>query len=112
MIRHMPRRVVSLYLFLIAILSTSYVQAQQRKSNYQVAAIAFYNFENFYDTVDDPKVLDEDFTPGGIYHYTTAVYRAKVHNLATVLKALGTEVTQDGAVLIGGVEIESESVIR
>lgn len=79
---------------------------------YQVAAIAFYNFENLFDTVDDPKKFDEDFTPAGDYHYTDAIYRAKLHNLATVLQQLGTEVTPDGPALIGTAEIENDRVLQ
>lgn len=27
--------------------------------------IVFYNFENLFDTVRDPDIFDEEFTPGG-----------------------------------------------
>ena len=84
----------------------------QDLSSHQVAAIAFYNFENLFDTLDDPKKFDEDFTPRGDYHYTGAVYRAKLHNLATVLQQLGREITPDGAAIIGTAEIENARVLQ
>lgn len=28
-------------------------------------SIAFYNVENLFDTFDDPKTFDDDFTPEG-----------------------------------------------
>ncbi len=42
-------------------------QAQQldKNKNYVVAPIAFYNFENLFDTIVDPdttKILQEEFT--------------------------------------------------
>lgn len=86
--------------------------AQIATTNHQVAAIAFYNFENLFDTLDDPRKFDEDFTPNGSYHYNTVLYRAKLHNLATVLKQLGTDVTPDGPAIIGTAEIENDRVLQ
>lgn len=88
---------------------TNYCLAQ--KKQFQVAAIAFYNFENLYDTKDDPKKNDEEFLPNGANAYTETVYRQKLHNLATVLQQLGTDVTPDGPAIIGTAEIENESVL-
>lgn len=83
-----------------------------QKKNYQVSAIAFYNFENLFDTVDDPRKFDEEFTPGGANHYTDEIYRQKLHNLAVVLQRLGTEVTPDGPAIIGTAEIENGKVLE
>jgi hypothetical protein len=85
--------------------------AQTSKTNYQVTAIAFYNFENLFDTVDAPGKFDEEFTPNGDYHYNTALYKSKLHNLASVLKVLGTDVTPDGPAIIGTAEIENDQVL-
>lgn len=86
--------------------------ATAQKKNYQVAAVAFYNFENLYDTKDDPKKADEEFTPNGANAYTEEIYKQKLHNLATVLQQLGTDVTPDGPAIIGTAEIENEQVLR
>src|SRR5690606_28994753 len=56
-----------------------------QKKNYQVLAIAFYNFENLFDTVDNPRKFDEEFTPNGPYQYNSAIYNQKLHNIASVL---------------------------
>ena len=93
------------------LLSTA-VSAQKGTTQYQVSAVAFYNFENFFDTLDDPKKFDEDFTPSGDYHYTSAIYHAKVHNIATVLQQLGTDITPDGPAIIGTAEIENDAVLQ
>jgi len=85
--------------------------AAQQKS-YEVAAVCFYNFENLFDPEDDPRNWgDDDFTPGGAYHYTEAVYREKLHNLAEALRQIGTKLTPDGPALIGTAEIENGRVL-
>ncbi len=83
-----------------------------QKKNYQVLAVAFYNFENLFDTVDNPRKFDEEFTPNGPYQYTSAIYHQKLHNIASVLAQLGTEMTPDGPALIGTAEIENETVLN
>lgn len=82
--------------------------AQQKVS---VVAIASYNCENLFDTVDDPEKKDEDFTPDGPYHYNSEVYRQKLHNIATVIQKLGTDMTPDGAAIVGLVEVENSRVL-
>ncbi|HRO41777.1 MAG TPA: endonuclease/exonuclease/phosphatase [Flavipsychrobacter sp.] len=94
------------------LLFCSYCAVAQKK-NYQVSAIAFYNFENLFDTEDDPKNWgDDEFLPTGPYRYTQEIYEQKLHNLATVIKQLGTDVTPDGAAIIGTAEIENDKVLQ
>lgn len=83
-----------------------------QKKNYHVSAVAFYNMENFFDPFDDPNKNDEEFTPSGANHYTEEVYRQKVHNLAKVVKQLGTELNPDGPAIIGVAEIENGAVLE
>lgn len=84
----------------------------QQKNNFRVGLIGFYNLENFFDTIDEPKVADEEFTPNSPKHYTSAVYWDKVGRLATVLSQIGTEVSPDGLSIVGVAEVENESVLR
>ena len=71
-------------------------------------SIAFYNCENFFDTVHNPVKEDEEFTPGGKYHYTQKVYEQKLHNIATVLQSMGPD---GGPALIGLAEVENNTVL-
>lgn len=87
------------------------IKVQAQNGQYQVAAIAFYNFENLFDTLDDPYRFDSDFTPSGNYHYSSSIYHAKLHNLATVLQELGTDITPDGPAIIGAAEVENDHVL-
>ena len=84
----------------------------QTKDQYKVAIIGFYNCENFYDTIDQPDVEDEEFTPTGPKHYDAVMYLDKVHHLATVLSQIGTDITPDGLSMFGCSEIENEEVLR
>jgi endonuclease/exonuclease/phosphatase family metal-dependent hydrolase len=74
--------------------------------------IAFYNCENLFDTVDNPNTNDDEFTPGGLYHYTQATYEQKLHNIATVLQSMGYNNGQAYPALIGLAEVENAEVLR
>jgi endonuclease/exonuclease/phosphatase family metal-dependent hydrolase len=105
----MFQRVLLGFLIISAVLHGNPAHAQEQ---YKVAAIGFYNCENLFDTINDPNKKDEDFTPDGPYRYTGAVYRAKLHNVASVFQQMGTDVTPDGPALIGLAEIENDNVLK
>lgn len=86
------------------------VKAQ--KKDYQITAVAFYNLENLFDTVDDPKKFDEEFTPNGANHYTEAIYAKKLQNMAKVLSLIATDKIPEGPALIGVSEIENDKVLQ
>jgi hypothetical protein len=73
---------------------------------------AFYNFENFYDTIDNPLIDDEEFLPTGAKHYNSSIYRKKVSNLATVVQKIGIDINNDGPAILGAVEIENDTVLQ
>jgi hypothetical protein len=86
------------------------LRAQSKK--YRTCIIAFYNLENFYDTVNNTLVNDDDFTPGGIKQYNTAIYKDKVNKLATVISLIGTDFSPSGASILGVAEIENDTVLN
>ena len=69
--------------------------------------MAFYNVENLFDIVDDPKTMDEDFTPDGKLHWTEERYTTKLNRLADVFDAFPGELLA----FIGLCEIENKSVL-
>ena len=94
-------------------LSVSFSQiAFAQKKQYSIAAVAFYNLENFFNPEDNPETNDEDFTPKGSHRYTEDVFAQKAKNMASVIAELGTEYTPDGAALIGVCEIEDDRVLK
>ena len=98
---------IIIFLFLIAICKSDLAQQQ-----YKTAIVAFYNCENFYDTIDNPIVNDDDFTPHGDKNYNSTIYWDKVEHLANVLSQIGTDVNADGPAIIGVAEIENDTVLN
>ena len=96
-----------LFLCLVAGINISYAQVSGNKS----LCIGFYNLENFYDTINDPKTNDEEFLPDGTFHYTGKIYRSKVRHLAKVILQIATEFSPDGLALMGCAEVENETVL-
>ncbi len=94
----------------IALISISAGYAQ--KFNYHPAIVGFYNLENFYDTVNNPMVDDEEFLPSAERHYNTHVFLDKVSKLASVLSQIGTDVNPDGLAMFGCAEIENDTVLN
>lgn len=92
-----------------------YFSNAQQKA-YKISIIAFYNLENFYDTIDNPLVNDNDFTPKGEKNYNGNIYWDKVGNLASVIAKIGSDekpesMSPDGPAIIGVAEIENDTVL-
>jgi hypothetical protein len=87
------------------------------KNNAQTKAflihtVAFYNFENCFDTINDPNTNDEEWTPTGAQHWNTKKYHQKLENLARVLSEIGTTENPNSPTFIGGAEIENQGVLE
>ena len=46
--------------------------------------VVFYNLENFFDTINDPEVHDDEFTPEGPKKWNSAKYNKKLANTERV----------------------------
>jgi hypothetical protein len=101
-----------LALIFVGALYTSLFSQKDKSSDYQIISIAFYNFENLYDTINDPEKDDEEFLPEGAKHYTGIVYKDKLSKLAEVISKLGIDKTPDGPAIIGTAEIENINVLK
>lgn len=99
-----------LLLLLLTLNATQSIPAQQK--HVKVCIVAFYNLENLYDTVNNPIVNDDDFTPGGIKHYTSDIYADKLNKLASVISLIGTDISPAGPALLGVAEIENDTVLN
>lgn len=97
------------FLFCAVLFGTS-ASAQKKFSVY---AIGFYNVENLFDTTHDKGKNDHDFTPNGSYQWNEMKYNHKLHNMATVLAEMGTDVLPKvGCAVIGLAEVENDHVMR
>lgn len=94
------------YLFILLTVSQlSYAQNQFGKDK-NVQRIAFYNVENLFDTIDDPKGRDEEFLPTAKKEWTPERYEKKLNQLAQVFAEM------DFPTVIGLCEVENEAVMR
>lgn len=73
--------------------------------------VVFYNFENLFDTIDDPDIFDEEFTPEGPKKWNSVKYGKKIANLERVLFDIAAE-DRDFPVVIGVSEIENRNVME
>ncbi len=99
------RKILLAALFLVPFLSFS-------QKSVRVSIIGFYNLENFYDTINNPIVDDEEFLPSGAKNYNSAIYWDKVGKLASVIAQMGTDVSADGPAILGVSEIENDTVLN
>ena len=95
--------------FVFAILATNALFSQGK---FELHTVAFYNFENLFDTINQEN-NDEEWLPNGAQNWTHKKYRQKLHNLSKVLSEIGTgEQQTNSPVLIGGCEIENRGVLE
>ncbi|GGD51780.1 endonuclease/exonuclease/phosphatase family protein [Muriicola marianensis] len=73
--------------------------------------ISFYNLENLFDTIDDPKVMDDDFTPGGDYHWDSTRYEEKILRLAQAIRDIGSKTGYGPPDILGVCEAENYRVL-
>ena len=99
------------YCFIFSFIFIS-ILSNAQKQTYKSAIVAFYNCENFYDTVDNPNVNDEEFLPNGPKNYNSKIYFTKVEHLATVISQIGKDINADGPALLGVAEIENDTVLN
>lgn len=100
-----------LILSLVAILF-SFSSYSQADKNYKVACVGFYNLENLFDTINDPLINDDDFTPAGSFVWNSTKYVNKLNNISVVIEDLGKDVSPDGCAVIGVCEVENRLVLE
>jgi endonuclease/exonuclease/phosphatase family metal-dependent hydrolase len=69
------------------------------------AIVGFYNLENLFDTVDDPKTIDEEFLPNGTNQWTEERYAIKLTNMSKVISGFAPDI-------LGVSEIENRKVLE
>ncbi|MCX6231313.1 MAG: endonuclease/exonuclease/phosphatase family protein [Bacteroidetes bacterium] len=102
-------KILSLLFLVITICLTQHSNAQKQA---KVACIGFYNLENFYDTINEPDVNDEEFTPDGPNRWNTEKYNIKLKHMSEAISQIGDELVKGGPVIMGFSEIENRSVLE
>ena len=102
---------------LLAVFLTGVTVTQAQKKQYAIYAVAFYNLENLFDTINQPNTNDEEFTPSGSYRWGGLKYRNKLNNLAYAISNFATDNSspfklKNGPAVIGVSEIENKQVLE
>jgi hypothetical protein len=100
------KNLIALFVVLFAI---NLGNAQAKK--YIIHTVAFYNFENLFDTINGPN-MDEEWLPNGVQNWTGKKYKQKLENLSRVLSEIGTGENHNSPTFIGGAEIENRGVLE
>lgn len=100
----MKKTVVLLYLVCIA-----YMAMASPKRIAPAYNVIFYNVENLFDTIDDPKTNDNEFLPGGPFKYTSQVYQTHLQRTSEVLAGI---CKKELPMFIGLAEIENRLVLE
>lgn len=104
------RKIIAL-LFVVFAIGSAHSQEKKNKK-FVVHTVAFYNLENFFDTINNPN-NDEEWLPKGAQNWTSKKYKQKVHNLARVLSEIGTtDNPNNGPTIFGASEIENRGVLE
>lgn len=74
--------------------------------------VAFYNLENFFDTIDDRHTLDDDFTKDGRKRWDKSKFRRKSKKLGKTIVRIGEDHSTLPPVLVGIAEVENKGVIE
>jgi predicted extracellular nuclease len=99
-------KLTRLSLIIILMMGTASAFAQRKPVHFTAM---FYNTENFYDTVNDPNTLDEEYLPSARIPWNTARYNLKTDHISEVMASVNSPVLPD---IIGMAEIENRSVLE
>ena len=98
---------ISIYILALSLLLPANALAQRDRS----FVIGFYNLENLFDTYHDEGKNDYEYLPEGANQWTEVKYDKKLHNMASVIKAIHDDNKVWHAVL-GVSEIENRHVLE
>lgn len=95
-------------LFVCLSLALFLTLSAQPKKQYIRLSVGFYNVENLFDTINQPNVIDEEFTPTGLNRWNWEKYSNKLESLATVISQIGG----NGPAVLGVAEVENRGVLE
>ncbi|MFH6767589.1 endonuclease/exonuclease/phosphatase family protein [Gaetbulibacter aquiaggeris] len=100
------------HLYVVLILCAIIQVNAQEKKTYKIHTVAFYNLENLFDTINDPIKFDEASPMMELKTNRSAVYKKKVHNMASVIAQIGLDGAHNSPAVIGVSEIENREVLE
>lgn len=95
--------------YLLLFIFFSFIGNSSSQQNQGESTILFYNVENLFDTKDNPKTDDENFTPDGEMHWTNVRFNDKLLKISKVIISSGGWKVPD-LIILG--EIENRYVLE
>lgn len=97
--------------FACGLTSKSYAQTKLN-TDATISCIGFYNLENLFDTINDPRKNDNDFLPNGKYAWDSEKYTSKLAHMSYVISQMGINTSPKGPAVIGLCEVENRQVLE
>lgn len=98
----------NLYLLVVVIFAFSSCISVKRTLRNEYTVVS-YNVENLFDTVDDPKIPDEEFLPTSEKKWDNERYQKKLNDLVRVITEINPKELPE---IVGLVEIENHTVLE
>ena len=97
-----------IWLMVVSVWISGFCVAQNKilRNEYTVVS---YNVENLFDTVDDPKIPDEEFLPESEKKWNNERYQKKLDDLAKVISEVNPLEMPE---LVGLIEVENRAVLE
>ena len=93
------------------LLANSFIFGYAQDKKFKIHTIAFYNLENLFDTINNPKKLDEFSPIMGVKGNKSEVYKKKIRNMARVISDIGMDISKHAPSIIGVSEVENKAVL-
>lgn len=98
----------NLWLFVSLIWILGSCNSEKRITRHEYTVMS-YNVENLFDTIDDPKIPDEEFLPESEKEWTRDRYQKKLADISKVISEINPKELPE---LIGLAEIENQMVLE
>ncbi|PPK96579.1 Endonuclease/Exonuclease/phosphatase family protein [Nonlabens xylanidelens] len=80
--------------------------------SFEQYTIAFYNVENLFDVINDPSIMDQEFTEFGRKQWTESRYQKKLVRISDAISRIGYEQTGKLPAIVGLAEVENKKVLN
>lgn len=101
-------RLVCIFVLCFSSFSAQIVQNEKANS----LLIGFWNLENLYDTLNNAKTDDDEFTPEGAKRWDTYKYQTKIKRIAEVLQKIVGDEIESQLAFFGVCEVENGVVLK
>lgn len=88
------------------------INSYGQEKKYQIRTVAFYNVENLFDTINDPKKNDEASPIMEFKGNRSKIYWDKIENMGKVISKIGLDEAKTSPAIIGISEVENREVIK